>query len=137
MKSLLIRNILIFGALIIALLVAGCSETTQEPGEAEVAPQTAGGGESAAPTHTPVPTLTPTPTPVLTPTSTPEADPRQELGYSAWGAVFEDGTQTTWFRTEIQTRSGKLCLVSKRYVLRSLMEFSLGYSLPCWPPASH
>lgn len=35
----------------------------------------------------------------ITPTMTPEADPRNELGSSNWGAVFEDGTET-WFQYE-------------------------------------
>ncbi len=54
----------------------------------------------------------------ITPTMTPEADPRNELGSSTWGAVFEDGTET-WFQYEndqvkSEVRDNKLVLTSKK-----------------------
>ena len=113
---------ILFGILLIALLlVVGCSQQA-EPGEtgageeAEVAAPAA----LSLPTRTasPTPTKTPTPTPVLTPTSTPEADPRLELGQSAWGAVFEDGTET-WYQYDhvngmAEVRDNMLVLTSKQ-----------------------
>jgi hypothetical protein len=54
----------------------------------------------------------------ITPTATPEADPRNELGSSAWGAVFDDGTET-WYQFEndqakSEVRDGKLVLTAKK-----------------------
>lgn len=54
----------------------------------------------------------------ITPTSTPEADPRDQLGSSVWGAVFEDGTET-WFQFEndqsmSEVRDNKLVLTAKK-----------------------
>jgi hypothetical protein len=53
-----------------------------------------------------------------TTTPTPEADPRQELGSSTWGAVFEDDTQT-WYQFEneqakAEVRDDKLVLTAKK-----------------------
>lgn len=53
-----------------------------------------------------------------TPTATPEADPRDQLGSSAWGAVFEDGTET-WYQFDndqasSEVRDGKLVLTAKK-----------------------
>jgi len=54
----------------------------------------------------------------VTPTMTPEADPRNELGSSTWGAVFDDGTET-WFQYEndqvkSEVRDNKLVLTAKK-----------------------
>jgi hypothetical protein len=54
----------------------------------------------------------------ITPTATPEADPRNELGSSTWGAVFEEGTET-WFQFEndqarSEVRDDKLMLTAKK-----------------------
>jgi hypothetical protein len=54
----------------------------------------------------------------ITPTATPEADPRDQLGSSVWGAVFEDGTET-WFQFEndqsmSEVRDEKLVLTAKK-----------------------
>ena len=54
----------------------------------------------------------------ITPTSTPEADPRGQLGFSVWGAVFEDGTET-WYQFEndqskSEVKDGKLQLTAKK-----------------------
>jgi len=79
--------------LIVMLLVAACTQTET----AELF-----GAVAAKPTVTP----------------TPEADPRLELGNSAWGAVFEDGTQT-WYQYDhengiAEVRDNKLVLTSKK-----------------------
>lgn len=55
---------------------------------------------------------------MITPTATPEADPRNELGSSVWGAVFDDGTET-WFQYEndqakSEVHDGKLQLTAKK-----------------------
>ena len=115
------RQLFLMGVMIILLLLGtGCSqdETTElEPlaADSEDSPIAV---KSAAFTETPVPSPTPTPTPVITPTATPEADPRQELGNSAWGAIFEDGTQT-WYQYDhsngsAEVRDNKLVLTSKK-----------------------
>ena len=54
----------------------------------------------------------------ITPTATPEADPRDQLGSSVWGAVFEDGTET-WYQFEndqskSEVHDGKLQLTAKK-----------------------
>ena len=54
----------------------------------------------------------------ITPTATPEADPRDQLGSSVWGAVFDDGTET-WYQFEndqakSEVRDGKLVLTAKK-----------------------
>lgn len=54
----------------------------------------------------------------VTPTSTPEADPRDQLGSSVWGAVFEDDTET-WYQFEndqlkSEVKDGKLQLTAKK-----------------------
>jgi len=54
----------------------------------------------------------------ITPTATPEADPRDQLGSSVWGAVFEDGTET-WYQFEndqsmSEVRDDKLVLTAKK-----------------------
>ncbi len=120
---------LLMGVLILVLvLAAGCSqadtpeaEPAADSGEPVVAEQ------SAAATATPVPSPTPTPTPVLTPT--PEADPRQELGNSVWGAIFEDGTQT-WYAYDhsngkAEVRDNKLVLTS--YKANGYDNWSMSY----------
>jgi len=60
----------------------------------------------------------------VTPTMTPEADPRNELGSSTWGAVFDDDTET-WFQYEneqvkSEVRDDKLVLTAKKANLRCL-----------------
>ena len=100
MKILRKRRVILLGVLILALaLVTGCAETEspQTQPAASEADESAEVVKGAAATDIPLASPTPTPTPVLTPTSTPEADPRMELGSPAWGAIFEDGTQT-WFQ---------------------------------------
>ena len=125
------RKFLLVGVLsIVLLLAAGCSRA-ETP---EVEPAAADAGEpavmnAAAPTETPVPTPTFTPTPVLTPTSTPEADPRVELGNPAWGAVFEDGTQT-WYQYDhsngqAEVRDNMLVLTS--YKANGFDNWSMSY----------
>ena len=82
------------------------SEVEQEP-EAEIPTEPAPTETPLPPTNTPLPPPTATPLPEPTPTSTPEADPRVELGNSAWGAVFTDGTQT-WFQYENEQSSAQV-----------------------------
>ncbi|MFN2153438.1 MAG: hypothetical protein ACK2T5_17685, partial [Anaerolineales bacterium] len=93
------KHISIGLALILAILIGACggAETSSPvPTEGpEVIVDTPAPTATQLPTELPEPTSTPTLE--MTPTSTPEADPRQELGNSAWGAVFEDGTET-WFQ---------------------------------------
>ena len=60
----------------------------------------------------------PAPASAVTPTMTPEADPRNELGSSTWGAVFDDDTET-WFQYEneqvkSEVRDDKLVLTAKK-----------------------
>jgi len=115
------HNFILLGVLLIlAILISACggAETsspvpTEEPG---IVVDTPAPSATQLPTELPQPTSTPTLE--MTPTSTPEADPRQELGNSAWGAVFEDGTET-WFQYDhengsAQVRDGKLVLTSKK-----------------------
>jgi len=63
-------------------------------------------------------TAEPMPETGSTPTSTPEADPRNQLGASVWGAVFDDGTET-WYQYDndqaiSEVRDGKLVLTAKK-----------------------
>jgi hypothetical protein len=131
MNTYSIRKIHLIGYLLIGLLlISGCGQTdteTPEPIEANVSAETFAGEALALPTNTPEPT--PTPTPVLTPTPTPEADPRQELGKSAWGAIFEDGTQT-WYQYDhsngkAEVRDNKLVLTS--YKANGYDNWSMSY----------
>jgi len=121
MNTLINCKNLLMGVLVIVLLLAtGCAQQTET-----AAPESLKGDiseETTAPTATKAATKPPEPTetplPEMTPTSTPEADPRQELGNSAWGAVFEDDTQT-WFQYDhengsAEVRDSKLVLTSKK-----------------------
>ena len=104
--------------LLTAILVISCS---QSPG-AGTTPDSSQ-GESTPVSQPPESTEEPQAgelaiEPAVTPTSTPEADPRQELGSSTWGAVFEDGTET-WFQYEneqvkSEVRDNKLVMTSKK-----------------------
>ena len=99
--------------LVIALLGAACqsvpgTEPRTEVSQPETIPE-ATTGATAEPLA---------PAAETTPTATPEADPRVELGSSAWGAVFDDGTET-WFQFEndqakSEVRDGKLVLTAKK-----------------------
>ena len=115
------HNFILLGVLLIlAILISACggAETsspvpTEEPG---IVVDTPAPTATQLPTELPQPTSTPTLE--MTPTSTPEADPRQELGNSAWGAVFEDGTET-WFQYDhendsAEVRDDMLVLTSKK-----------------------
>jgi len=125
------KFILLGVLLIIALLISACGGTdteTPEATSAEIATDTSAPTATVPPpTDTPEPS--PTPTPELTPTSTPETDPRQELGNSAWGAVFEDGTQT-WYQYDhsngkAEVRDNKLVLTS--YKANGYDNWSMSY----------
>ena len=121
MKTHFKPKLILMGVLIILLLfAAGCdqgaeteaSETVKGDASGEVSEPEA----TTALTKPPEPTNTPVPE--MTPTSTPEADPRQELGNSAWGATFEDGTET-WFQydnenSSAEVRDNMLVLTSKK-----------------------
>lgn len=138
------HRFIIFGVMLLAaLLVGACGETENaipEPTSAESATDTPviveqAPSEQVQPTEPPKPTepLKPTSTPTQepTPTSTPEADPRQELGDSAWGAVFEEGTQT-WYQYETsygraEVRDNRLVLTS--YTANSYDNWSMSYPL--------
>jgi len=81
------------------------------------------------PTATPVPEPTETPLPEATMTSTPEADPRVELGNSAWGAIFEDGTET-WYQYENDQSSAQVkdgMLVVTDFKANSYDSWSMSY----------
>ena len=120
MKIQFKQILFLMGILMIVLLLAGCGQQAETT--APEAPKGDAPEESVASTATTAPTKPPepsaTPEPEMTPTSTPEADPRQELGNSVWGAVFEDGTQT-WFQYDHDNgsavvRDNKLVLTSKK-----------------------
>jgi hypothetical protein len=99
--------------LVIALLGTACqsvpsTEPASEVSQPEETTETSPGGTSE-----PLP-----PAIEITPTATPEADPRSELGSSAWGAVFDDGTET-WHQfdndqSNSELQDGKLVLTSKK-----------------------
>ena len=99
--------------LVIALLSTACqsvpaTETASEVSQPEATAETTSGA-----TTEPLP-----PAVEITPTATPEADPRRELGSSAWGAVFDDGTET-WYQfdndqAKSEVRDGKLVLTAKK-----------------------
>jgi hypothetical protein len=95
------RKFFFMGVLIIMLLLTGCAQLTEMT--------------SLEPAQTPTPT--------------PEADPRQELGNSAWGAIFDDGTQT-WYQYDhsngkAEVRDNKLVLTS--YKANSYDNWSMSY----------
>jgi hypothetical protein len=134
MNKIFNRQILLMGIVVIILLLGtGCAqnETAELESAAVDAGEQAAIEQSATATATPVPTSTEAPTPVLTPTSTPEADPRQELGNSVWGAIFEDGTQT-WFQYDhsngsAEVRDNMLVLTSKK--ANGFDNWSMSYQL--------
>ncbi len=107
LKYLTLWNVGLF--LIAAVLVAACAQipaTTQPPAEQEPNQlASTATDELAIEAET-------------TPTATPEADPRDKLGSSVWGAVFEDDTET-WYQFDNDQASsevceGKLVLTSKK-----------------------
>jgi hypothetical protein len=136
------KFILVGILVMVALLVVGCGGGAEEPAAPDTepaAPDTEPAEEEVV-ADTPVPTATTAPTkppeptattpPEMTPTSTPEADPRNELGNSAWGAVFEDDTQT-WFQydnenSSAEVRDNKLVLTS--YKANSYDNWSMSYA---------
>jgi hypothetical protein len=95
--------------LIAVLLAAACAQTP-EPDLSTVEPQSEQPASSATDEITTAAQITPT--------STPEADPRDQLGSSVWGAVFEDDTET-WYQFEndqskSEVHDGKLQLTAKK-----------------------
>jgi hypothetical protein len=95
--------------LLAVLLVSACAQSpeTELPAAEPQSDQPA----SAATDEIPSP-------PQITPTATPEADPRDQLGSSVWGAVFEEGTET-WYQFEndqskSEVHDGKLQLTAKK-----------------------
>ena len=95
--------------LIAVMLAAACAQTPEpELPAAEPQPEQAAGSATAETTSVAE----------ITPTATPEADPRDQLGSSVWGAVFEDGTET-WYQFEndqsmSEVRNDKLVLTAKK-----------------------
>ncbi len=99
--------------LVIALLGTACQSVPgTEPGT-EVSQPEATTEETTGATAEPL-----APAAEITPTATSEADPRAELGSSAWGAVFEDGTETRYQfendQAKSEVRDGKLVLTAKK-----------------------
>lgn len=95
--------------LIAGILAAACAQTP-EPELPAAEPQSEQPASSATDEITSAAQITPT--------ATPEADPRDQLGSSVWGAVFEDGTET-WFQFEndqskSEVHDGKLQLTAKK-----------------------
>ncbi len=114
MKPTKFFRLLIFTLIIVSLGATACSQTPAEesPAGQTMAEQTQPEQPSMTATQQPAPAL------AETPTSTPEADPRMQLGASAWGAVFEDGTET-WYqydsdRAKSEVQDGKLVLTAKQ-----------------------
>ena len=105
--------------LIAVMLAAACAQTP-EPELPAVEPQPEQPAGSATAETTSVAEITPTAIPAaqITPTATPEADPRDQLGSSVWGAVFEDGTET-WYQFDndqsmSEVRNNKLVMTAKK-----------------------
>jgi hypothetical protein len=102
-----------FGIFLVLILgVAACAQATEAPDQ-EMPTEEAQTGQPVS-----TPTQESRPEPGNTPTSTPDADPRSQLGSSAWGAVFDDGTQT-WYQfdndvAKSEVRDGKLVLTAKK-----------------------
>lgn len=99
--------------LVIALLSAACQSVPATEPASEVSQPEATTETTSGATTEPLP-----PAAEITPTATPEADPRSELGSSAWGAVFDDGTKT-WYQfdsdqAKSELRDGKLVLTAKK-----------------------
>ncbi|UCD98130.1 MAG: DUF1080 domain-containing protein [Chloroflexota bacterium] len=99
----------LFILLLIAVMVAACSEApvTSPPVLETQSIQPATIATEASSSE-----------PEITPTATPEADPRNQLGSSVWGAVFEDNTET-WYQfdndmAKSEVREGKLVLTAKK-----------------------
>ena len=131
MKIQFNRNLFLMGSLIVLiLLVSSCSQSDVPKAEpAAVDPEEPVAMKAAAFTETPVPAPTPTPTPAMTPSPTPEADPRQKLGNSAWGAIFEDGTQT-WYQYDHSNGSAEVrdnMLVLTSYKANGYDNWSMSY----------
>ena len=134
METIFTRKHFLIGLVVLLLLLAAsCSQTeATEPEAVDVeAGEQVSVQQNAAATATQVPSPSETPTPDLTPTSTPEADPRQELGNSVWGAIFEDGTQT-WFQYDhsngkAEVRDNMLVLTS--YKANGYDNWSMSYQL--------
>lgn len=105
--------------LVAGMLAAACAQTPEpELPAAEPQPEQAAGSATAETTS--VAEITPTAIPAaqITPTATPEADPRDQLGSSVWGVVFEDGTET-WYEFDndqsmSEVRDNKLVLTAKK-----------------------
>lgn len=104
--------------LIIAVLFSACSQPPS-PETSSGTPPAANTPDSQTSQSTEEPQASELPPEsTVTPTMTPEADPRNELGSSTWGAVFEDGTET-WFQYEneqvkSEVRDDKLVLTAKK-----------------------
>lgn len=99
--------------LVIALLSAACQSVPATEPASEVSQPDATTETTSGATTEPLP-----PAAEITPTATPEADPRSELGSSAWGAVFDDGTET-WYQfdndqSKSELQGGKLVLTAKK-----------------------
>jgi hypothetical protein len=125
------RNLFLTGVLIIiGFMVVSCAQGDEPERESAADSQDSTDAlKGAAFTETPVPSPTYTPNPVLTPTPTPEADPRVILGNPAWGAIFEDGTQT-WYQYDhsngkAEVRDNKLVLTS--YKANGFDNWSMSY----------
>jgi hypothetical protein len=99
--------------LVIALLGTACQSVPgTEPASESSQPDATTETTSGATTEPLAPSVE------ITPTATPDADPRSELGSSAWGAVFDDGTET-WFQfdndqSKSELQDGKLVLTAKK-----------------------
>jgi len=109
MKAKVLRYIFLWSILILGLVVASCAQATEQEMTTEpLQPEQA----TSADTAEPLPEIG------GTPTSTPEADPRNQLGASVWGAVFDDDTET-WYQYDndqasSEVRDGKLVLTAKK-----------------------
>lgn len=113
-QILIILGIILFTA----VLVTACAQPPSS-GTSSVPPQDENTSSSQPSQSTAEPQAGElSPAAGVTPTMTPEADPRDELGSSTWGAVFDDGTET-WFQYEneqfkSEVRDNKLVLTAKK-----------------------
>ena len=108
-----LKTIITLIILAIVLLISACQPTPATEAETEATQVEVVPEATEAATSEP-----PSPAAEITPTATPKADPRDELGASTWGAIFDDGTET-WFQFEndqakSEVRDGKLVLTAKK-----------------------